>query len=500
MRRAALALFFLVCMVAAAVGLAGDPFPFSRSSGDGLSAAAADSTYLRLDTSNDPLTGELMAAPGTAAATASITTASAGGDLWISAGDGAGGRALFIDDTSSTSATNAVMLRGSAAATASGTSILLDTTVSSQADRYPVRITGTGSADVWKVNGLGQALSNDGSQTSPSLSFAADTDTGIFRSSADVFAAATGGSIRAYWSSVTNNNYVPVSGIAGAASGPSFTTTSDLDTGLYFPAANSVAVAAGSSARMTWTSGVTTSAGEIQGPGGAATAPTYSFTADPNSGVYSSGADQVSIGVGGAESMRWNGGAGDITAYGQLLVQGGTAGSAGLAFATGPDGNTGLYRPAADQLAVTAGGVQMAQFYQASAGEAYLALGTVAGSSATPSIHVVGDTNTGVGWYGADLMGISVGGSQVMSFDTAGAHLPNYTTGTATLLLQLPTATGTTVPTKPTCNSGRMGHMLYLDDTNDAAGAEVCICGTNSAGTYGWYQLDVIPLGTACGL
>jgi hypothetical protein len=81
---------------------------------------------------------------------------------------------------------------------------------------------------------------------------------------------------------------------------------------------------------------------------GSAAAPTITFTGDTNTGIYSSGADQVSVTTGGTERLR-------IDSTGQIeVVSLGTAAAPVYSFTT--DTNTGIYSPGADQVAISTNG------------------------------------------------------------------------------------------------------------------------------------------------
>ena len=83
-------------------------------------------------------------------------------------------------------------------------------------------------------------------------------------------------------------------------------------------------------------------------PDGSAAAPSFSFDGDPNSGIYSSGADQISIATDGTERFR-------VDSAGQLkAVSLGTAAAPTFSFTGDP--NTGIYSPSADQVAISTNG------------------------------------------------------------------------------------------------------------------------------------------------
>ena len=85
----------------------------------------------------------------------------------------------------------------------------------------------------------------------------------------------------------------------GTAAAPSIGFESDPNTGIYSPGADQVAITTGGTARLTATTTALTSALPIDHPLGAAAAPGITFTGDLNTGIYSPGADQVAISTNG---------------------------------------------------------------------------------------------------------------------------------------------------------------------------------------------------------
>ena len=81
----------------------------------------------------------------------------------------------------------------------------------------------------------------DGTASAPAIKFANDTDTGIFGTTGQVKVATAGNNQFSF----SNTNFaasVPVRLADGIAAAPSLTNTGDTDTGLYFPAANTIGV------------------------------------------------------------------------------------------------------------------------------------------------------------------------------------------------------------------------------------------------------------------
>ena len=85
------------------------------------------------------------------------------------------------------------------------------------------------------------------------------------------------------------------------------------------------------------------------------------------------------------------------------------------------DTNTGLYRVGADQIGITCGGVNVGTF--TASGQAF-----PVGSVASPSITFAGDTNTGIYSPAADTIGFVEGGTEVVRIDSSGRLLVGTST------------------------------------------------------------------------
>lgn len=140
----------------------------------------------------------------------------------------------------------------------------------------------------------------------------------------------------------------------------------------------------------------------VQGPDGTVSLPAYSFSADPNTGIYRSAADVMRLATGGVDGII-------ITnteiAIGANHVIGAIDGTVGApAYTFDLDLDTGIYRYATNTIGFTAGGT--VSFWVA-ASQAQL----LDGSAGTPALSFVNDTNTGMYRTGADDFGISTGGT-----------------------------------------------------------------------------------------
>jgi hypothetical protein len=102
----------------------------------------------------------------------------------------------------------------------------------------------------------------------------------------------------------------------GTASSPGLAFADDLNTGVFSPGADQVAFTAGGTARLTATTTGITSALPVDVPLGSASAPTITFTGDLNTGIYSPGADQVAVATNGVQRIN-------IEADGDINIDGG---------------------------------------------------------------------------------------------------------------------------------------------------------------------------------
>jgi len=100
----------------------------------------------------------------------------------------------------------------------------------------------------------------------------------------------------------TGNVTIP----AGTVSLPSLRFTGDTDTGLYSAAANTVNVTAGGTLSHAFTSTYSTANVPLRVPDGSAAAPSLTNTADENTGIFFGAADEVSITTGGSERAQFD--------------------------------------------------------------------------------------------------------------------------------------------------------------------------------------------------
>lgn len=168
---------------------------------------------------------------------------------------------------------------------------------------------------------------------------------------------------------------------------------------------------------------------------GSNAAPVFSFTGDPNTGVFSTGADALAVTAGGTTRGVFD--STGLTVTGQVLVSSSFGGAQFYAnndgtvsapvFSRSTDANTGVYFPAAEQIAFTTDGAQ--RLLLTSAG-----LFNALGSTSAPTYSFSGDANTGIYSGGADQVQVTTGGVTRIAVTSALAFTGNVTiTGDNTL-------------------------------------------------------------------
>lgn len=193
----------------------------------------------------------------------------------------------------------------------------------------------------------------NGSAALPSLTFSSDTseDTGLFWISDNIFGFSTNGTERLRISTAAITSTLPEILPNGSAAAPSL-TGADTASGLYF-ATNAVSVSAGGANRVTVSNTAVSIADKILLPNGTAAAPSLSFTADSDNGVYSTGSNNISIAAGGGQAAKW-----ETNACASLVRHYFVDGTAALpAISFSADSDTGIYRSSSNEMCFSSGGV-----------------------------------------------------------------------------------------------------------------------------------------------
>lgn len=259
-----------------------------------------------------------------------------------------------------------------------------------------------------------QFVGTSGNAGAPSHSFSSDPDTGAFSVGADQYGISTGGTLRLSASTTGIDATLPINSSVNG-SGPNsainivsatpairmsesdaaadgrewdFVANAGLfrlriNNDAYSTNKNFLAVQRTTSAVTSMDfgnatdnntfgflgTGTFTTGGVHLGPNGTVGAPTYSFTGDPNTGIYNVGADTLGLAAGGNAIITVSGT--EVTVGSSLRTAIGSAATPTYSYAT--DTNTGFYLIGADNVGVSMGNSLVFDWVAAASGGARVA-------------------------------------------------------------------------------------------------------------------------------
>lgn len=313
--------------------------------------------------------------------------------------------------TTSLSASISKLAAGSAAAPSYSFSGDTNTGIfSNVADTLKITTGGTervSFTDTAIVNQIGAFLA-------PSYTFSGHTDIGMYYE--PIFGGVSfviAGAIQFVISAIYVTTPVPIQQYGSTVAKPGYTFFEDDDTGFYLESDGVLATATAGVKRMSISSTAATTTVPLRGSAGTAAAPSYSFSSDTNTGMFSDVADTVKFSTGGTERLSISTTA--VTSTLPMYMNAGTAAAPSHTFSG--DTNTGMFSDVADTLKFTAGGTERASI-STTAVTSTLPIYNADGAVATPSITFTADTNTGFYRPSADAIGVSCGGSYVGGFSS----------------------------------------------------------------------------------
>jgi hypothetical protein len=223
-----------------------------------------------------------------------LTTDGTGNLSWAAAGGTAapGGANTEIQFN------DAGVLGGSAAFTFNKTSNVITASGNIAANYF----LGNGALLTGIATGTPNAIANGTSNvTIPSangnINFSANAANSMTITSSNVIIGSGSGAVITGVAAITSNLYNAANGAVGA---PSVTFTSDTNTGLYNVGADQLGITTGGTLRTTVSNTAVTTTVPVYAANGAAATPSYTFTTDTNTGIYATGtADQLAISTGG---------------------------------------------------------------------------------------------------------------------------------------------------------------------------------------------------------
>lgn len=232
------------------------------------------------------------------------------------------------------------------------------------------------STDKLQLITTGLGVPAAGTAANPALFVLGDTNTGLYSVGADDLGISIGGTLRVDFSTTVITSTLVLRGPSGTNLAPAFSFSGDSNTGIYSSGADILDFATGGTGRVTLSTTLLTIAVPLVAPDGTVGAPTHSFSADPDTGIYRSGPNKMSFTAGNSFAFAANnsGSGAQISA---------NDGSASLPIYTfDNDLDTGFYRDTANQIGITLGGTTAGQIAQGSY------TGTLTGCTTSPTATI----------------------------------------------------------------------------------------------------------------
>lgn len=147
-----------------------------------------------------------------------------------------------------------------------------------------------------------------GTISTPSYSFTTDTDTGMYLSGANIVGLVAGGASRLLVSSTSIRSTLPIIAVTGTASAPSYCFSGDTDTGMYSdPSTDVVGLTTNGTSRLLINTASITTTLPFLASAGSVSAPSYSFSSSTGSGMYYTGtANTIALATGGTARLTLN--------------------------------------------------------------------------------------------------------------------------------------------------------------------------------------------------
>lgn len=203
----------------------------------------------------------------------------------------------------------------------------------------------------------------------------------------------------------------PLRGALGGSAAPTFSFTADTNTGMYGAGAGDLRFAVAGNLALQIQPTFFAPLIQIQNIFGSAGAPSYSFFNDTNTGMYRANADDLRLVAGGIFIAGFQ-----IDGSSRPLVYVADGVAAQPAFCFGSDTDTGLFRVGNDQIGIAANGVRVLHIVAAAVSGMTVRLdagqfGVPDGSTGAPAYSFTTDPDTGLYRIGANQLGFAEGGA-----------------------------------------------------------------------------------------
>ena len=256
----------------------------------------------------------------------------------------------------------------------------------------------------------------DGSAAAPSYTFTSDTDTGVYLFATDRIGFTAGGGVRVTISNTALNSNVQALFADGSGASPGYSFANDPDTGLTRPAPDVLDIASGGVSRFRITNAAVSSFVPFAIVDGSAASPGLQFINDPDTGIFRNGADQIGLSTAG--TLRLNVSTTEVVSRLPIMVPSGSAGAPTYTFE--PDSNTGLWSPGGDEIGFAVAGAQVSRFSANNVSFQSLRVLFPDGTAALPSVAFQNDSDTGMRLAGGNTIGFSTAGVHRFAIESNG--------------------------------------------------------------------------------
>jgi len=256
-----------------------------------------------------------------------------------------------------------------------------------------------------------------GTAALPTYVFTGRTNTGMYSSAVSTLNLSTGGVLRVTLSTANLTTTLAILNQNGTAALPAYSFSGSTNTGIYSAGAGIVNISTAATLRVTIDSTNLTTTLAILNRTGTASLPAYSFTGDSTTGMFSTGTGVIAFGT--SATQRFSISTTNLISTLAILNQSGTLALPAYSFSGDP--NTGIYNPAADTVVIVGNGIQSLK--TDSKNNVIIGTETALATTSTDGFLYI----PSVGGTPTTAPATSYTGKVPMSFDTTGETLNIYT-------------------------------------------------------------------------
>lgn len=327
-----------------------------------------------------------------------------------------------------------------------------------------------------RVRALRPLMLEDGTVALPSLSFEGDQNTGLYRIGADSIGVTTGGVLRLTIDANSSSSAAPFRAPDGSNAAPSYSFTSNTDTGFYLQAASTLSSVVDTVVVTQFLTDRFRALRPVVVEDGSIAAPSYSFENEHGLGLYRPSAGQISIVSGGGVIIKFD--PTEILPNKRISNIPGSVSAPSYTFQG--DEDTGFYNNIAPgTIGIASNGASIAQL-SATLARFLAPIGALDGNSAAPGYAFTSDVGSGFSLSGS-ILGISVAGGYTARFEAnkMTLHNPtansdynivrNFNTGSITISGGLSDTTGGAIKLYGATSAGNPDEIVLRNSTGQTA-------------------------------